>query len=113
MNLEIQNHGRLLVAQSTRTDTYLSAASFRQPRHVDPASAWIEHAPFASWLVSVLRPRSFVELGTHGGYSYFAVCQAVEADGLDARCHAVDHWKGDEHAGPYGEDVFARVSDYN
>ena len=68
---------------------------------------------FAFWLIGELKPRVLVELGTHGGYSYFAFCQAVQAFGLDTRCYAVDHWEGDEHSGFYGEDVFAAVNQYN
>ena len=88
-------------------------ASFWAPNFLVEGSAWLEHAPFAFWLMEAHRPRSVVELGTHGGYSYFAMCQAVKALGLDTRCYAVDHWKGDEHAGFYGEEVFARVESHN
>ena len=83
-----------------------------QPEHLAP-SAWLEHIPFAYWLVGALRPRSIVELGTHWGVSYAAFCQAVERFGLPTRCHAVDTWTGDEHAGLYGEEVFAGVSGLN
>jgi hypothetical protein len=91
---------------------YLSAASFGLPNFM-VQSAWMEHGPFAFWLVEAHRPRCIVELGTHSGYSYFAFCQAAESLGLDVRCYAVDTWKGDEHVGFYGEDVFQLVQDYN
>jgi glycosyltransferase involved in cell wall biosynthesis len=93
-------------------DTYLTAASFQWPNYLE-SSGWIDHAPFAFWLMDILRPQTFVELGTHNGYSYFAFCQAVEVIGMDTRCYAVDTWKGDEHAGFYGEEVFRRVQQYN
>lgn len=76
-------------------------------------SAWIEHLPFAFWLIEAHRPRVLVELGTHTGVSYFGFCQAVERLGLDTQCYAVDTWKGDEHAGYYGEEVFSEVRSYN
>jgi len=82
------------------------------PEHL-AESAWHEHVPFAFWLVKALRPRAIVELGTHWGVSYAALCQAVERLGLAARCHAVDSWEGDPHAGQYGEEVFATVSALN
>ena len=96
----------------TPIDTYLSQVSFWTPQFIE-VSAWLDHAPFAFWLTSVLRPRTFVELGAHRGNSYFAFCQAVNALGLPTRCYAVDTWKGDEHSGFYGEEVFRRVRDYN
>ena len=70
------------------------------------SSAWIEHVPFAFWLVDVLRPSTIVELGTHHGVSYSAMCQAVKSLGLPTRCFAVDTWKGDEHAGHYPEEIY-------
>jgi GT2 family glycosyltransferase/glycosyltransferase involved in cell wall biosynthesis len=76
-------------------------------------SAWHEHIPFAFWLVKALQPRSIVELGTHWGVSYAAFCQAVDRCGLAARCHAVDTWEGDPHAGEYDGEVFAAVSTLN
>jgi glycosyltransferase involved in cell wall biosynthesis len=91
----------------------ISPASFWPPDQIGPQPAWLEHAPFAFWLVEALRPRTLVELGTHGGFSYFALCEAVERCRLDTRCYAVDTWKGDEHAGFYGEDVFAAVTRHN
>jgi hypothetical protein len=69
-------------------------------------SAWIEHVPFAFWLVDVLRPRRIVELGTHNGVSYSAMCQAVKTLGLATSCSASDSWTGDEHAGFHGVDVY-------
>lgn len=76
-------------------------------------SAWVEHIPFAFWLIGAHRPARVVELGTHHGTSYFAFCQAVAALGLEADCAAIDTWKGDKHAGRYGEEVYRAVSDYN
>ena len=76
-------------------------------------SHWLEHAPFAFWLVEALQPNTIVELGTYGGFSYFAFCQAVKVLGLNAQCFAVDTWEGDEHVGHYGEELFAEVQEYN
>lgn len=74
-----------------------------------PVTAWLRHGPFAMWLVKAARPRRIVELGTHYGYSHFAFCQAVREAGLTTECIAVDTWKGDDHAGHYGEEVYQAV----
>ncbi|MDM5070528.1 class I SAM-dependent methyltransferase [Aeromonas bestiarum] len=76
-------------------------------------SAWLEHIPFAFWLLETLRPKNIVELGTHYGSSYFSFCQAVTKLDLETFCFAVDTWGGDEHAGQYGEEVYKQVSEYN
>jgi glycosyltransferase involved in cell wall biosynthesis/SAM-dependent methyltransferase len=70
-------------------------------------SAWYGHVPFAHWIVGAVKPRTIVELGTHYGVSYCAFCQAIVDHGFDARCYAVDTWKGDDQAGHYGEEVYA------
>ena len=76
-------------------------------------SAWIEHVPFAFWLVDVLRPATIVELGTENGVSYSAMCQAVKSLELPTRCCAVDTWKGDQHAGFYLESVYHDFADFH
>ncbi|MEA2534775.1 MAG: hypothetical protein QOJ93_2586 [Actinomycetota bacterium] len=82
---------------------------FQSPRRLTAESAWVEHIPFAMLLVELTQPRLFVELGTHGGDSYCAFCQAVATFNLPTRCSAVDTWKGDEHAGFFGEEVLENL----
>ena len=77
-----------------------------RPLFLSGRSSWSGHIPFAFWSVAALRPRLLVELGTLAGDSYLAFCQAIAALSLPTRAHAVDHWKGDEQAGFYGEEVF-------
>lgn len=93
-------------------DRLLSTSSFWTPQYV-PASAWIEHAPFAFWLCDVVRPRRFVELGSHHGYSYFSFCQGFQQLGTQTTAYAVDTWQGDEHAGFYSDQVFKTVRRLN
>jgi hypothetical protein len=76
-------------------------------------SAWIEHVPFSFALAQMLRPRTFVELGTYAGASYCAFCEAVRQLLLDTRCFAVDTWHGDEHAGYYAESVYQELKTYH
>jgi O-antigen biosynthesis protein len=83
------------------------------PQYLEYQSAWFEHGPFAFWLMDILRPRCFVELGTHTGYSYFCFCQAVQRLHLGTSCYAIDTWTGDEHSGIYGEEVFHAVANHN
>ena len=87
---------------------WLRPVSYLLPVHY-PVSAWVEHAPFAAWLMDVLRPRSVVELGTHFGYSCFTFAEAARVLGISATISALDTWEGDDHAGFYGEDVFDSV----
>ena len=77
---------------------FVSMASFMMPQRIEP-SGWLEHGPFAFWLIEQLRPRLTVELGTQRGYSLACFCQALKALGIPGRAIGVDTWKGDEHAG--------------
>lgn len=70
---------------------------FWMPERLVPFEHWVGHIPFAFWLVKVLRPRRLVELGTHRGNSYCAMCQSLSAFGIEGRAHAVDTWQGDVH----------------
>jgi predicted O-methyltransferase YrrM len=92
--------------------SFVSEASLWDPELL-VSSGWIEHAPFAFWLMEALKPRLLVELGTHQGYSYFVFNQALKRLGAKTLCFAVDTWHGDEHAGYYGEEIFQRVSAHN
>lgn len=86
--------------------------AFLRPRVSFPY-AWVGHIPFAYVLMDMLRPSSFVELGTDSGNSYLAFCQAVAHLGLQTHCTAVDSWEGDEHARVYDDSVYANLRAYH
>jgi hypothetical protein len=96
----------LLPGEASRLDLEYPA------RLVEP-SAWLGHVPFALWLVGALEPRMIVELGVHTGNSYCAFLQAAQTIGLDTRCFGVDHWRGDEHAGYYGDEIYDEFRTYH
>ncbi len=87
--------------------------TFQNPHRLTEVNSWHKHIPFAFTLVEMLRPSLFVELGTHSGDSYSAFCQAVDTLGLKTLCYAVDTWKGDEHAGNYGETIYEELKAYH
>jgi hypothetical protein len=86
---------------------------FWRPDYLQGSSAWVEHLPFAFWIVEALQPSLFVELGTHYGHSYFSFCQAIKRLGLNTPSYAVDTWKGDDQAGHYDESFYQQVEAYN
>lgn len=69
-------------------------------------TAWGGHIPFIFCLVNHMRPLTYVELGSHYGASFFAVCQAVKHFKINCKATAIDLWQGDEHTGIYGESVY-------
>ncbi|MDT5124083.1 MAG: hypothetical protein QOC96_3565 [Acidobacteriota bacterium] len=83
------------------------------PRRLHPLTAWAGHVPFAMFIVDVLRPELFVELGTYTGISYCAFCQAVQELDLKTRCYAIDNWEGDESNGFYGPEVLAELKQHH
>ena len=70
---------------------------------------WCGHRWFAYDLVRFLAPRRIAELGVHWGTSFFAFCQAVRDGALDSEIVGVDTWRGDDHTGPYGDEVIDTV----
>ena len=93
-------------------DELLEIASF-MPYPFKMNSAWHGHLPFAAWITKNFKPAIIVELGSHWGHSYFTFCQAVKESNLVTQCYAVDTWQGDEHAGNYGDEVYAHVNAHN
>jgi hypothetical protein len=92
-------------------DHRLTDSAYWMPEYLC-GSAGLEHGPFALWIIEAARPRTLVELGTHNGFSFMAFCQAIQRLGLDTRAFAVDTWRGDEHAGFYGEDAYNNLAYY-
>jgi len=86
---------------------------FEKPRRLTDITSWHEHIPFAFTIVQMLKPKIFVELGTHKGDSYCAFCQAVNILGLDTACYAIDTWEGDKHAGFYGSEILEELRAYH
>jgi hypothetical protein len=69
--------------------------------------------PFGAYLISSIKPRLLVELGTHTGFSYCTFCEAVKQLKTGTTCYAVDTWQGDVHAGWYGHEVLAELQAYH
>ena len=75
-------------------------------------SPWCGHRNFVYDLLNFLEPASVIELGTHYGCSFFAMCQSIKDHHLsDCHLYAVDTWKGDEQAGFYDESVWELVNE--
>ena len=109
---EIRSDSNGLEGDTRPSASWISDTSYWIPRHF-VESAWLEHAPFAFWLVDAIRPTAIAELGTHNGFSYFVFCEAIARLGLPAKTFALDSWQGDDQAGFYGSDVYERVSVVN
>ncbi len=85
---------------------------FSEAVKLDGNNTWVQHIPFAFFLISYMKPKTIVELGVHTGESYFAFCQAVKHLGLDAKCYGIDTWEGDAHTGFYGDGIFKSLLNY-
>jgi len=72
-------------------------------------STWVDHMAFGYDLVTAIRPKLLVELGTHKGLSYFTFCQAMKEQAIDGVCYGVDTFEGDAHTDKYDESVFTAV----
>lgn len=80
-----------------------------QKKYGDLESAWIGHRYFVYDLISNIKPKTIVELGTHKGGSFFSFCQAVKDKKLSTKLYAIDTWKGDEHTGNYSKNTYQQV----
>jgi O-antigen biosynthesis protein len=77
------------------------------PKLFDKQSSWWGHVPFAFWVIQASKPRTLVELGTHG-VSYSAFCEAVARSGIATHCYAVDSWIGD-----FGGEVYESLKRFH
>lgn len=93
--------------------TSVDAAALLEPQRLVTPNPWVGHIPFAAWLVNLLQPRVFVELGTHTGNSYCTFCQSIAEHSLPTRSYAVDTWEGDEQAGRYDDSVYQDLLSYH
>ncbi len=76
---------------------------------LNPVYPWAGHRNFAYDLVRWMKPGRIVELGVHWGTSFFAFAQAIKDERLPTELVGVDTFKGDEHAGLYGDEVLTAV----
>ena len=84
-----------------------SKAMFWRPKYLC-SSDWLDHLPFAFWLMESIKPKIVVELGAASGAAYFAFCQALDKLNAGGRCYAVDHWsQQNKHA------ELEKITDYN
>jgi hypothetical protein len=82
------------------------------PRRVAQPLNWVEHFPFAHYLISLLKPSLVVELGTHTGNSFCAFAQATKELNIKCELYAIDSWKGDMHAGGYDDEIYNDLKNY-
>lgn len=83
------------------------------PERLTNAYEWQGHIPFAFWLMDIIRPAQYVELGTYKGDSYAAFCQAIQEFGITCKAHAIDSWEGDSHVGGYGDEIYNDLRQYH
>ena len=86
---------------------------FLEPERLVHPPSWLEHIPFAFWIVDALQPDRLVELGTLSGNSYAAFAQAIVALRLPTTCSAIDTGMGGVSTGADREEVFNRWRDYH
>ncbi len=92
---------------------FLPPNTSRMADRLTDVTSWHGLIPIAFAIVALHRPKLLVELGTHFGDSYCAFCQAVQTEGFDTRCFAVDTWTGDEQSGKYGPEVLRDLKAYH
>lgn len=75
-------------------------------------STWVDHLPFGYDLVSAIKPKITVELGSQWGLSFFCFCQSMKEQNIDGKCYAIDTWEGDEHTGSYDDSIYQQVKEH-
>jgi hypothetical protein len=68
--------------------------------------AWVGLGTIAYEIVLHFKPKKIVELGSARGFSTFAMGLALRDLSEGGQIYAIDTWKGDDHIGSYGEEVY-------
>jgi hypothetical protein len=80
---------------------------FELEAQIPSDSAWIGLGTIGYEIVSHFKPNKIVELGSHAGFSTFAMGLALRDMKTAGKIYAVDTWEVDEHSGFYAdEDVY-------
>jgi predicted O-methyltransferase YrrM len=69
-------------------------------------SAWVGLGTIAYEIVTHFKPNRIVELGSFAGFSTCAMGMALRNLGEGGQLYAVDTWRGDDHTGQFGEQVY-------
>lgn len=78
----------------------------RLPKHTDDSTP----LPFIMFLIELLRPKVFVELGTEDGASYCACCQTIKTLGLTSHCYSINVLEQSDES---GAQAFAELKQYH
>ena len=85
-----------------------------RPGRLSCTSPWPGVIPLAFLLVSLVRPKIFVELGTTDGDSYCAFCQAIDTLRINTACRAIAGIKDEAQAEEHDNaDVFEELKLYH
>ena len=78
-------------------------------------TAWNGHRVFAEWLISIIKPKTVVDLGVDYGYSTFVFANSMIVNNINGNVYGVDLFEGDMHTGfrnTYNE-VIKKKEKYN
>lgn len=92
--------------------TQLGLAETLLPSRIIEPTAWIGHIPFAYYIIEKTKPKIIIELGVHTGNSFFAFADAIKALDLPCTLIGIDTFRGDKHAGYFGDEVYEDVSKF-
>ncbi|MFG1465768.1 glycosyltransferase [Xanthobacter sp. DSM 24535] len=70
----------------------LTAPAFFEPTRVAAPADFVEHFPFCSWLIDILRPRLIVAVGSRTSNPHLSFLDIVAQLGAPVRCVAVSGW---------------------
>lgn len=74
-------------------------------------TAWEGHLLYIYNQIPEWKPETIVELGVHWGHSFFTMCESCLDHDMNTKLYGIDHWKGDEHAGKFDENVWDTVQE--